>query len=218
MAKKSVTRNSIKKGFQEYLLLEGKAPASVLVFTKYLKITEEAFFEKFGSLGAIEKSIWEDYYQKTFDILQKDKDFEEMEAQEKHLSFLYTLLELIKGDRSYIQYRLQYKSPALPPKFLLVTQRVIDNADTDWMTPPRFIPKQGHDLAKFGYRKMLWKHSIAVIFFWANDDSLGSEDTDAFIEKSTRTLFDLGQIPALDSVIDLGKFFMQRMGFNRSAS
>ncbi|MEQ9405580.1 MAG: hypothetical protein RIM99_18470 [Cyclobacteriaceae bacterium] len=218
MAQKSVTRESIQKGFQDYLLNEAKIPQTVRILTNYLKITEASFFEHYGSLAKVEASIWEDYYGKTLTVLQKDADFVEMNEREKHLSFLFTLLEVIKEDRSYIQYRLLHKASSMLPLFILKTARVIDDADIEWASPPRFIPEKGHDLVKSGYRKVLWKHSLATIHFWIKDDSPGAEDTDAFIEKSTRTLFDLGQLPALDSVIDLGKFFLQKIGFSKAAT
>lgn len=215
MAKKAVTKSSIQKGFQDYLLTEAKTPETVRIFTNYLKITEASFFEHFGSLGKVETSIWTDYYQKTLNVLHKDQDFEAMNEREKHLSFLYTLHEVIKKDRSYIQYRLLHKRTSLLPKFLLHTGRVIDDSEIEWVTPPKFIPEKGQSLAHSGYRKALWKHSIGMIYFWVKDDSKEAEDTDAFIEKSTRTFFDLGHIPALESVLDLGKFFLQKMGLSK---
>lgn len=218
MAKKVVTKSSIQKGFQDYLLEEAKLPKTVRILTNYLKITDASFFEHFGSLEKVELSIWEDYYRKTLDVLHKDDDFKEMVGREKHLSFLYTLLEIIKKDRSYIQYRLLYKRNSPMPKFLINTSKIIDHSKIEWVTPPNFIPEQGQELAQSGYRKALWKHSVGMIYFWVKDNSDGTEDTDAFIEKSTRTLFDLGHIPALESVIDLGKFLLQRMGFSKNTA
>jgi hypothetical protein len=218
MAKKAVTKSSIQKGFQDYLLTEAKLPETVRIFTKYLKITEASFFEHFGSLQKVEVSIWSDYYQKTLDVLHKDGDFGEMNEREKHLSFLFTLLEIVKKDRSYIQYRLLHKRDSFIPKFLIHTCKVIDDSKIEWIAPPNFIPEKGKGIAQSGYRKMLWKHSASMIYFWIKDDSEGAEDTDAFIEKSTRTFFDLGHIPALESVVDLGKFFLQKMGFSKATA
>lgn len=218
MAKKAVTKSSIQNGFQDYLLTEAKVPETVRIFTKFLKITDASFFEHFGSLEKVEVSIWTDYFQKTLDVLHKDPDFTEMNEQEKHLSFLYTLLEIVKNDRSYIQYRLLHKRDSSLPKFLIHTCKVIDNSKIEWVTPPKFIPEKGQGIAQSAYRKALWKHSIGMIYFWVKDDSDGAEDTDAFIEKSTRTFFDLGHIPALESVIDLGKFFLQKMGLSKATA
>lgn len=218
MAKKTVTKNSIQKGFQEYLLTEGKTPQTVRILTNFLKISDDDFFKHYGSLNTIESSIWKDYYSKTLNVLQKDVDFESMSGQEKHLSLLYTLLEVIKGDRSYILHRLGNGIPNISLKYVMATRRILADAEIDWVAPPNFIPEKGKDIAQSAYKTLLWKHSLSMIHFWVKDDSGSAEDTDAFIEKSTRTLFDLGHIPALDSVIDLGKFFLQKMGFSKATA
>jgi len=221
MAKKTVTKKSIQKSYQDYLLTEGKSPATVRVFTNYAKISDEEFYKVFGSLDTIESSIWKDYYVKTFDVLQKDQDFESMNGREKHLSFLFTLLELIKSDRSYILFRMK---PSLQdiqnaaPRYLAETRRIVVDSEIDWVETPSFIPEKGLKFAKSGYKNILWQHSMAMIHFWTKDDSASAIDTDLFIEKSTRTLFDIGELPALDSVIDLGKFFLQKMGFAKATA
>ncbi len=213
---KEVSRRKIQKGYQDYLLDEGKPPETVRILTKHLKISEAAFFEKFGSLRGIESSIWEDYFHNTLEVIMKDPEFEEMNSREKHLSFLFTLLERIKEDRSYIQYRLIELNQTPMPRYLTNTRTIIVDEELDWNTPPKFIPENRHESVNQAYKNILWRHAIAMIFFWAKDETGGATDTDAFIEKSTRTLFDVGELPALDSVIDLGKFFLQKLGFSKA--
>lgn len=221
MAKKKATRQSIQRSYQEYLLTEGKSPETVRIFTNYAKISDDDFFQVFGSLTTIESSIWKDYYLHTFEVLHKDKDFEAMNGREKHLSFLFTLLELLKGDRSYILFRMK---PSLSdiqnaaPRYLAETRRVVIDSDIDWVDTPSFVPEKGLKFAKTGYKNILWQHSMAMIHFWTKDESAAAIDTDLFIEKSTRTLFDVGELPALDSIIDLGKFFIQKMGFTKATA
>ncbi|MEM7298302.1 MAG: hypothetical protein AAF391_08560 [Bacteroidota bacterium] len=216
MAKKSITKESIQTGYQDYLLEEGKNPETVRVFTKYLKITDTDFYQHFGSLRTIESSIWDGYYTRTLDVLHKDPDFEEMTGREKHLSFLYTMLEIMKADRSYILFKLENKKPHELPEELLKTQRIINQAEIDWAKTFNFLPEKANNITHFAYKKVLWTHSISVIQFWMKDDSGDSKDTDIFIEKSTRTAFDIGELPAIDSIIDLSKFFLQRMGFAKT--
>ncbi len=220
MAKKTGSKKAIQKSYQDYLLTEGRTPDTVRIFTNYAKISDEDFFKVFGNLDAIESSIWMGYYSNTLDILGKDNDFESMTGREKHLSFLFTLLELMKADRSYILFRMSANLKDLEhagPRYLAATRRMVMDAEVDWVQPPSFVPEKGLKIAKSGYKNALWQHSIAMIHFWIKDDSAGAVDTDAFVEKSTRTLFDLGELPALDSVIDLGKFFLQKIGFSKTA-
>ena len=221
MAKKTITKKSIQKGYQDYLLTEGKSPETVRIFTKYLKISDEDFFNIYGSLDSVESSIWKDYYHDTLNVLGKDADFEEMSGREKHLSFLYTLLEVIKSDRSYVLYKVKPSMSNLQhsaPRFLAETRRIVLDSEIDWVAPPSFIPDKGQDFAQSGYKNILWNHSLGMIHFWIKDESAGATDTDAFIEKTTRTLFDVGELPALDSIIDLGKFFLQKMGFAKASA
>ncbi|MEM9338400.1 MAG: hypothetical protein AAGA66_06690 [Bacteroidota bacterium] len=218
MAKKEVSRASIQKSYQDYLLNEGKEPETVRIFTNHQKIAEDDFYKHFGSLKNIESSIWEDYYHKTLEVIQKDPEFEEMSAREKHLSFLYTMLELIKPDRSYILYRLENKHPGSLPKFVKDTQKIITKADIYWASSFQFLPERAKDFTQSAYRRVLWQHTVALLIFWVKDDSGASNDTDVFVEKSTRTVFDIGELPALDSIFDLSKFFIQKMGFSKAAS
>lgn len=221
MAKKTVSKKSIQKGFQDYLLTEGRLPETVRIFTKYMKISDEDFFNVYGNLESIESSIWKDYYSTTFNVLQKDKDFSSMNGREKHLSFLFTLLEIIKNDRAYILYRTRPDIQNIQnqaPRYLMETRRVVIDSEIDWVNPPAFVPEKGLSFAKSSYKHILWQHSLAMIHFWVKDDSPGAIDTDVFIEKSTRTLFDVGELPALDSIIDLGKFFLQKMGFAKATA
>lgn len=218
MAKKSVTKSSILKGYQDYLLEEGKKPETVRVFTKYLKISDEEFYKHFGSLKNIESAIWEGYYTKTLEVVQNDPDFEEMDGREKHLSFLFTMLEVVKPDRSYILYKLENKRPHELPAELNQTQKLITQSEIDWAKTLAFLPEKAKKASHAAYKRILWSHSIAMLLFWVKDDSGAAKDTDIFIEKSTRTAFDIGELPALDSFIDLSKFFLQKMGFSKATA
>lgn len=218
MAKKTVTKNSIQKGYQDFLLEEGKKPETVRIFTKYLKISDDDFYKHFGSLKNIESSIWDGYYNKTLEVVLNDPDFEEMNGREKHLSFLYTLLEVVKSDRSYILFKLEGKKPHELPSELNNTQKIITQSDIDWAKTFEFLPEKAQSATHAAYKRVLWSHSIAMMLFWVKDDSGDATDTDVFIEKSTRTAFDIGELPALDSILDLSKFFLQKMGFSRASA
>lgn len=218
MAKKSVSKSSIQKGYMDYLLEEGKKPDTVRIFTKHMKISDDDFYKHFGSLKNIEKSIWEGYYTQTFKVIQNDPEFEEMDAREKHLSFLYTFLEIIKPDRSYILFKLEGKKPHELPAELKQTQKIVSQSEIEWAKTFDFLPDKAKNSTQTAYRQVLWSHTIATLFFWVKDDSAGGADTDIFIEKSTRTAFDIGELPALDSIVDLSKFFLQKMGFSKATA
>lgn len=219
MAKKTTSKNSIQNGYKDYLLENGKKPASVRIFTKYLGIADEAFFKHFGSLNTIESSIWENYYTQTLGVILKDPDFEEMDSREKHLSFLYTLLEVVKKDRAYVLMKLENIKPGELPSELRNAQHIITHSEQiNWAKTFDFLPDRAKDAEQSVYRRVLAAHTISLFFFWVKDDSGASQDTDIFIEKSTRTVFDIGELPALDSIFDLSKFFIQKMGFAKASA
>ncbi|MEM6643786.1 MAG: hypothetical protein AAF616_12465 [Bacteroidota bacterium] len=219
MAKKTASKQTILKGYQDFLLEHGKQPESVRVFTKFLGVEDEAFFKHFGSLKTVESSIWEGYFHQTMEVLQKDPDFEEMVSREKHLSYLYTLLEIIKSDRSYILMKLEGKKPNELPKELKKALNIITKSDNiDWAQGFSFLPDNAQDTLQSTYRRVLSAHVVSLLFFWVKDDTGEGKDTDIFIEKSTRTVFDIGELPALDSIFDLSKFFIQKMGFSRASA
>ena len=183
-----------------------------------MKISDDDFYKHYGSLKNIEASIWEEYYSKTLEVIHKDPDFEDMSSREKHLSFLYTMLEIAKSDRSYILFKLEGKKPNDLPKELKDTQKIITQSDIDWSKTFEFLPGKAQDVTQSAYKRVLWSHTIAMLLFWVKDDSGDGKDTDVFIEKSTRTAFDIGELPALDSIIDLSKFFLQKMGFSKATA
>ncbi|MEO1254239.1 MAG: hypothetical protein AAFY41_05025, partial [Bacteroidota bacterium] len=161
---------------------------------------------------------WDEYYTKTLEVIHKDPDFEEMSPREKHLSFIYTMLEIVKSDRSYILYKLEGKKPNELPEELRQTQKIITQSDIDWSKTFEFLPGRAQNITESAYKRVLWSHTIATLLFWVKDDSGDAKDTDVFIEKSTRTAFDIGELPALDSIIDLSKFFLQKMGLSKASA
>ena len=216
MAKKELTKETILKGYQDYLLDEGKVPETVRVFTKHMKISDEDFYLHFGSLKNIEATIWNGYFNRAFEVVEKDPEFEEMTPREKHLSYLFTILEIMKPDRSYILFRLEGKNPATVPSFVSETSKIITQSDIEWAKASNFIPEKAKNFTQTAYKRVLWQHVMATVFFWLKDDTGGAQETDVFIEKSTRTVFDIGELPALDSFLDLGKFFLQKMGLAKT--
>ncbi len=217
MAKKNISKQTLQEGYQDYLLEEGKKPETVRIFTKFLGITDDEFYKHFGSLKNIESCIWDDYYHKTLEVVMKDPEFEEMNGREKHLSFLYTLLEVVKPNRSYILHKLEGKKPHELPAELNNTKKIITQSEIEWSKTFDFLPEKAQNASHDAYKRVLWSHTIAMLLFWVKDDSGDATDTDVFIEKSTRTAFDIGELPALDSILDLSKFFLQKMGFTKAA-
>lgn len=207
---KAIGKNQFKTAYIEFVLLNGHNPPSVFAFAKGLKSTEAEFYQFFTSFNALEKSIWEDWFSQTVDLVEKDPAYAEYSVREKLLAFYFTWLEALKSNRSFVLIRFEHlNNKELNPDFLqglkdhfriYVNDLLVEGKDTSEVADRPFSSQ---------YEKAFWLHFLFVTRFWVNDDSVGFEKTDAAIEKSVHLAFDLVGKGPLDSMIDFGKFLFQ---------
>lgn len=204
--------DELKTKFKEYVLTEGKVPASVFLFAREQGMQEEEFYTQFGSFEGIESAIWEEFMEDTVIALKKEKVYSEYSSREKLLAFFYTLIERLKKDRSYVKYTIEnrMKKPDLMPPFL----RKFRHNFTAYVEE---LIKEGFEKGEIvkrpviskTYKDGLWVQLIFVIGFWLRDDSANFQNTDAAIEKSVNLAFDfMGEGP-LEKMIDFAKFLYQ---------
>lgn len=204
-------KDSILKAFRLALLKEGKYPSSVYAFCESAGITEDEFYQHYGSFEGVEKEIWRGYIQSTAGSLQSDKSYPSFSVREKILAFYYTLFEVLRSDRSFVLVGLkECGNPTLPPAFL----KVFKQEFATWLTPVLAEGKQNGEIAKRPYLDdrydtLFWMHLMFVLKFWSRDDSAAFEQTDAAIEKSVNLAFDLVGKGILDNALDFGKFLYQ---------
>jgi AcrR family transcriptional regulator len=208
---KGADRDKILTAFRHTLLREGKYPVSVYTFCESIGIRENAFYEYFGSFDAIEKEIWKGYVQSVAKSLHTDKSFAGFSVREKILAFYFTLLEVMRADRSFVLLGLRSATnPALMPPFL----KSFRNEFVAWLGPVLTEGKQNGEIARRPYLDerydaLFWLHLMFVLQFWSRDDSAGFEQTDAAIEKSVNLAFDLVGKGIFDNALDFGKFLYQ---------
>jgi len=210
-ASKKLTSAEIRERYKEYVLENGKSPASFFLFAKVLKTSEEEFYEHYNSFGAIEKDIWRTFFESTVAAMEAEKVYEEYSVREKFLSFYYTLIEQLKSNRSYVTWQTgSRKKPELTPYYLQsfkaeflnwANQLIIEGKDTDEIANRPFISDR--------YGEAIWLQTMFVIAFWCKDESAQFEKTDAAIEKAVNVAFDLMGRGAVDSILDLAKFLYQ---------
>jgi hypothetical protein len=209
--KGKTTSTKVIAAYTEYLLTNGKQPASVYKFCLDLGIKEEEFYNHFGSFDALEKNIWKGFIIKAITSLQSDSSFDEFNAREKMLALYFTLAEILKSNRSFaIQQLSNHRKPELVPTFLkdfkhdfeeFVGSILNDGKSKGEVAERPYLDKR--------YPQLFWVHMSFFLLFWKNDDSAVFEKTDAFIEKSVNLAFDLIGKGALDSAIDFLKFLYQ---------
>ncbi len=208
---KESVESKISNAYKHYILIHDKDPASVYAFTKDLKIKEDTFYNHFSSFGAVKQSIWTDFMAQTRAILEKDNNYGEFSVREKLLSFYYTLIEVLKTDRSFVMLCVKHtKKSDLTPAFLKEFKEVF-NAYADELIGEGIETNEVQDRPVIGkrYSEALWLQLMFVINFWVNDTSKKFEKTDAAIEKAVGLSFDLMQPGPLDSMVDFAKFLYQ---------
>ncbi|EOZ95756.1 hypothetical protein A33Q_3118 [Indibacter alkaliphilus LW1] len=205
-------RSKIISAYIEYVLEHGQEPASVFKFAKELKMKEEEFYSYFTSFESIKSAVWSKLFDDTINSLESQEVFREYSAREKLLGFLFTWVEELKKNRSYLLVQYE-KSKAL--KNLLPTEvKVFKDKFKDFANEIILEGKETEEIASRPiisdrYDEALWLQVWFVFQFWLKDTSQAFEKTDAAIEKSVNLAFDLMGKSALDTFIDFAKFLYQ---------
>ncbi len=210
-----MSKEKIRQAYSEYLLENGKIPESIFVFCKKIKIKEKSFYEEFASFSQIESEIWKEFFMEARVTAESEEVYQNYSVREKMLAFLYTWIEVLKNNRSYI---LKTYEGFEKPIYIKSTPQMADfkNSFFDFMNEllmearetrevePRAIPQLMQR-----YPDLFWLETLFILDFWINDTSKAFEKTDTLIEKGVNTAFDLLARSPLDALFDLGKFIFQ---------
>lgn len=207
----TTVRDQIIEAYIDYVLRNGKDPASVYVFCTDNEIAESQFYESFASFQSLDSEIWKSLVTKTIDTLNANTEYSEYAVREKLLSFYYTLIEVLKNNRSYIL--VSYKNRdrrEMKPAYLKGARQAfksyIEQILEEGMQSEE-IKKRPYISDK--YDEALWLQFLFVLYFWIKDESPGFEKTDAAIEKAVKLSSEIMGEGPVDSFIDLAKFLYQ---------
>ncbi|TGE29104.1 TetR/AcrR family transcriptional regulator [Hymenobacter metallicola] len=207
-------KDRIKQAYLDYVLRKGTPPASVYKLTSKLGIPEADFYRYYANFDAIDREIWADFARQARQRAATEPVWEQYGAREKLLGFYYTLLEILKQNRSYALnslHRSLHRMPGLTP-------RVLDDFRQDFEQFVQDLLQEGkrteevavRPLVQDQYPRLFWQQALFVLGFFAKDDSLNFERTDAAIEKAVTLSFDLVGRNTLDSALDLARFLVTR--------
>jgi len=202
----------ILEGFISHVLEHGKEHASIFKFAKDLKIKEADFYSYFTSFESIKTSIWVALFDETISQLEEQEVYKEYAVREKFLSFLFTWVEELKKNRSYLLSL--YGDKAATFKKLPGDTREFKEKFSDFASELILEGKETQEIASRPlltekYDEALWLQVAFVFRYWLDDTSPRFEKTDAAIEKSVNFAFDLMGKSALDSFLDFAKFLYQ---------
>ena len=208
-------KNKIKESYVLFVLNHGHEPESIYKFAKDLELTEAEFYENFNSFKQIYAEIWKSYFENTIANIKAEEVFDSYSVREKLLSFFYTLIEEMKGNRSFILKGYETLDKPLNMKknaeladakrvFVdFINELVIEGQET------REVESRPIPQITAKYPEWIWMLALSIIDFWIKDDSKLFEKTDTLIEKSVNTTMDWMARTPLDSLFDLGKFLFQ---------
>lgn len=213
MATKKIilTKELIVSMYMNYTLEHNEKPKSVFDFSKANGFTESEMYPFFGTLGSIEKEIFNIFFDKTIELLQKDDNYVSYDMKTKLLSFYFTLFELITSNRSYVlmtlkQHQNQLKNLMLLSEFRNKFKDYISGIITDDF---RIKIEKLQQYQEKILTESFWIQFLLTLKFWMEDDSPSFEKTDIYIEKSVKVSFELIDITPIDSLIDFGKFIFK---------
>jgi len=213
MATKKITlsKDLIVSMYMNYTLEHGEKPKSVFLFSKMNGFTEAEFYTFFGTLDSIEKEIFNMFFEKTIELLQKDDNYEGYDMKTKLLSFYFTYFELITANRSYVmmtlkQHQNQLKNLMILSEFRNKFKNYISEIITDEF---RIKIEKLQQFQEKVLTESFWVQFLLTLKFWMEDSSASFEKTDIYIEKSVKVSFELIDITPIDSLIDFGKFIFK---------
>jgi len=210
-SKKELTEEAVMTMYMEYVLENGKRPASVFKFCKDHKIQEGEFYNVFGSFQGIRESIWIAFYENTINVLHKNPDYKAYPNREKMLAFFYTFFEVLTANRSYVLFALEEEKNQLKSLAQLRDLRIkvrefagdlIEQANDEKSSR---LSKNPVSIFSEG----AWLQTLFLLKYWMDDNSARFEKTDVAIEKSVNAIFDVFNTTPLESVLDFGKFLFK---------
>lgn len=212
-----ITKEAIVSMYMNYTLEQNEKPKSVYQFTKLNDFEETEFYNFFGNLESIEKEIYNLFFEKTIELINKDSNYESYDMKSKLLSFYFTFFELLAANRSYVTLSLNSDKNHLKNLLQLSVLRTnFKNFIAEITTDDVRI--QQEKIQKFqekAIQESAWIQFLFTLKFWLEDGSANFEKTDIFIEKSVKLSFELMNVAPLNSLIDFGKFiFKEKMQSN----
>ncbi|HSI69893.1 MAG TPA: TetR family transcriptional regulator C-terminal domain-containing protein [Gillisia sp.] len=210
-----ISAEGIISSYMDYVLENDREPKSIYKFSKDIGITEDEFYQHFGSFEGLKKDVWKRFFSNSMDLIKRSPEFESFTNREKLLTFFYTFFENLTANRSYVLFILSREPQVNKNLDQLkgLRRQVIGFAkelirENNEEKAAKFL-KQSETV----FSEATWIQFLFLLKFWMDDNSARFESTDVAIEKSVNTVFDLFDNTPLERVVDFGKFlWKEKMG------
>ncbi|MCE7068028.1 TetR family transcriptional regulator C-terminal domain-containing protein [Dyadobacter sp. CY326] len=210
-AAEEITADKITELYMHDSLENNKKPDSVYLFCKRHGIVEREFYKHFSSIDAVEKRVFVSFHKLAVNLINQSGDMPALGFRDKLLTYYYTYFEILTANRSYVVFDLKSDKSRLEGvmklrEFRRQFKEFVGQISEGYLkSKNERIRKAQQEALEEG----AWVQFLVTLKFWLDDESIGFEKTDLFIEKSIRATFDLIDITPLESVIDFGKFLIK---------
>lgn len=196
--------------YQDYLLSQGKEPASVYQFCKEIGVTEAEFYKEFASFEALNKHIWFKIIQEVLAELHSQESYASSSARVKMLDLFNKIFVALREQRSFVVASLEHSS-SLGPCGVLINRSVLGGFKPIFREEVKSILLEGKEKGEVisrpvvgsVYGELFWKHFLCLLLYWIKDDSAQFERSTKMIEKTVNISFDLLGRGVSDGVFDL---------------
>ncbi|HAQ70700.1 MAG TPA: hypothetical protein DCR48_06970 [Flavobacteriales bacterium] len=206
--KKKDPRVELVSLYKKYVTTSGELPHSIKDLMHFGELDFKDFKKHFKNLEELEVALVLWYFQCADDLLQSDDEAKSWDQKDRHIAFLYLLIEQASADELFLNEFVseKRKSSSFMKQFAMTLNaqsfKALDNPG-----------KTSEMLGSIGLnpkKTALTNHALSVLWFYTFDTSTDKQDTDAFIEKTSDLLFRLTDTSTLTSMFDLGKFMVTR--------
>jgi hypothetical protein len=211
VAVRELTADKITELYMHYCLENHKRPESVYLFCKQNGMVEKDFYQFFTSIDSLEKRVFVSFHKLAVNLIKQSGDVDLLGFRDKLLTYYYTYFEILTANRSYVVFSLKEDKNKLNgilklKEFRAEFKTFIHEISEGYLkAKSERIRNAQQDALEEG----AWIQLLVTLKFWLDDESIGFEKTDLFIEKSIRATFDLIDTTPLESVIDFGKFLIK---------
>jgi hypothetical protein len=206
--KKKISKLDILTLYMDWVSEHKIKPNNVEEFCEQVNLDEDNFYKHFKSLKKVEKTIFNELFNNSLEVLNESEEFTSFDGKNKLLSLYFTFFENLNLNRTYIEIALKgCKNQLKSYKTLSSLKKSFIGFVDHLELSESILPIDG--LEKFQSNlisQSAWIQLLITIKFWLEDNSESFEKTDIFIEKSINTSFELIENKFLKNIFDLGKF------------
>ncbi len=206
--KQNISKLDILTLYMDLVSENQEKPNDVEDFCTQVNLETADFYKHFKSLKKVEKTIFNELFKNSLEVLNESEEFLSFDGKNKLLSLYFTFFENLNLNRAYVEVALKgCKNQLKSYKTLSSLKKSFIKFVATLALSESILPIDGLEKTQTNFiNQSAWIQLLITIKFWLDDTSESFEKTDIFIEKSINTSFELIENKFLKNAFDLGKF------------